>query len=56
MLDVGIHDADPNAGHPSKAEYLQRTVKYGIRVTEKRVLVPTADVATITPLGAAGLA
>jgi hypothetical protein len=53
MLDVGIHDAE--VGQPSKAEYLQRTAKYGIRVTQKRVLVPAADVATITPLGAAGL-
>lgn len=57
MLDVGIHDADAEAsvGQPSKAEYLQRTAKYGIRVTQKRVLVPAADVVAITPLGAAGL-
>jgi hypothetical protein len=58
MLDVGIHDADADAsaGQPSKAAYLQRTAKYGIRVTQKRVLVPAADIAAITPLGTAGLA
>lgn len=53
LVHVGIHDAVP--GQPSKAEYLQRTAKYGVRVDQKHVLVPATDVATITPLGTAAL-
>ena len=49
LLDVGIHDAAP--GQPSREEYLQRTTKFGVQVEQKHVLVPAADVATITQLG-----
>ena len=52
LLDVGIHEA--GAGHSSKEEYLQRTAKFGVRVEQKHVLVPAAEVAKVTPLGALG--
>ncbi len=49
ILNVGIHEA--GAAGMSKEEYLQRTTKFGVRVEEKYLVVPTKDVAKITPLG-----
>jgi hypothetical protein len=52
MLDVGIHDE--TAAGLSKAEYLNRSAKFGIRSEHKHLIVPTRDVARVTKLGEAG--
>ena len=49
LRDVGVHES--SAGHPSKADYLQRTATFGIRVEQKHVCIPATDVVKITPLG-----
>ena len=47
LLDVGRHDG---AGG-SREEFLRRSVKFGIRVEQKHLLLPKASVARVTPLG-----
>jgi hypothetical protein len=54
LVDVGIHEGPAGSTAGSKEEYLQRTAKFGVRVEQKRVLVPTTDIAKVTPLGALG--
>lgn len=49
LLNVSMHEAA--ADQPSLDAYLERTVKFGVRVDQKHLVVPTADVAKITPLG-----
>jgi hypothetical protein len=49
LLDVGIHD--DSAGQVSKAEYVQRSARFGIRTDQKHIVVPADQVAKITPLG-----
>jgi hypothetical protein len=45
LLDVGKH---AGAG---RNEFLRRSAKFGIRVEQKHLVLPTASVARITPLG-----
>lgn len=49
MLDVGVHDASEKG--MAKEEYLRRTAKYGVRTEHKHLVVPSDEVARITPLG-----
>ena len=52
LLDVAVHDrSDPAA---SREEFLRRTLKFGIPVTRKHVVVSSADVATLVPLSTIG--
>jgi hypothetical protein len=48
MHDVGVHDAS-TAGS-TKAEFLRRCDKFGIRTEHKDLVVPLADVARIERL------
>lgn len=48
MLDVGTHDS---AARISKEEYLQRSLKFGVRSEHKHVLVPADQVSRIIRLG-----
>lgn len=50
LLDVAVHDGTDATS--SKDEFLRRTVKFGVRVERKHLLVPAPDVATISPLSA----
>lgn len=52
LLDVAVHEAE--ASELSKEEFVRRTLKFGVRVDRKHALVPSADVATLKPLGEAG--
>ena len=47
MLDVGVFDA---AGGGSKADYLERSARFGIRADHKHVLIPGETIAAITRL------
>ncbi len=48
LLDVAVHDrSDPGS---SREEFLRRTLKFGVRVTRKHVVVPSDDVASLVPL------
>lgn len=49
LHDVGMHDAAAS-GMPNE-EYLRRTMKFGVRVEQKFVAVPEAEVTRMTPLG-----
>ena len=52
LLDVAVHDrSDPAT---SRAEFLRRTLTFGVPVTRKHVVVPSGDVATLVPLSAVG--
>jgi hypothetical protein len=46
LLDVGKH-----SGGTDRDEYIRRSMRFGIRVEQKHVVLPTASVAKITPLG-----
>ncbi len=48
LLDVGIHDA---AAGGTREEYVRRSARFGIRADRKHLVVPRAEVASITPLG-----
>ncbi len=47
MHDVGVHDI---AGGMSKAEFLRRCDKFGIRPEHKDLLIPAAEVVRIARL------
>jgi hypothetical protein len=50
LLDVGVHDrADPAV---SKDDFLRRTLKFGVRVDRKHLIVPPGEVAKVVPLSA----
>jgi hypothetical protein len=50
LLDVGVHDrADPAV---SKDDFLRRTLKFGVRVDRKHLIVPPGEVANVVPLSA----
>jgi hypothetical protein len=52
LLDVAIHDrSDPAL---SREEFLRRTLKFGVPVVRKHVVVPSRDVATVVPLSTIG--
>jgi hypothetical protein len=48
LLDVAVHEAE--SGALSKDEFVQRTLKFGVRVDRQHELIPSAEVARITPL------
>jgi hypothetical protein len=48
MLDVGVHDG---ATGGSREEYVRKSANFGIRAEHKHIVVPTAQVVRITPLG-----
>jgi hypothetical protein len=52
LLDVAVHDG----GNPalSKDEFIRRTVKFGVRVERKHLLVPSHEVARVAPLNTVG--
>ncbi|HTO72388.1 MAG TPA: hypothetical protein VMJ30_01150, partial [Gemmatimonadales bacterium] len=48
-----LHDAaafDPAAGS-SRDEFLKRTAKFGVRIDHRQVVVPSAEVTSLVPLG-----
>ena len=52
LLDVAVHEAQ--ASGLSKEEFVRRTLKFGVRIDRKHAVVPSAEVATLRPLGEAG--
>ena len=52
LLDVAICDRSDPAS--SREEFLRRTLKFGVPVTRKHVVVPSGDVATLVPLSTVG--
>ena len=52
LLDVAVHE--PGDSTPARDEFLRRTLKFGIRVERKHLLVPSREVATIVPLSTVG--
>jgi hypothetical protein len=48
LVDVGVHQ--PTAGI-SKADYIRKSAKFGVRSDHKHLLVPAQQVLQITPLG-----
>ena len=52
LLDVAVHDRSDPAS--SREEFLRRTLKFGVPVTRKHVVVPSSDVATLVPLSTVG--
>jgi hypothetical protein len=48
LLDVGVHDGGQE---PSKAEYIRRSARFGVRPDRKHVTVSKVAVARITRLG-----
>ena len=49
MHDVGIHD--PATASEPRGAWIARQVKFGVRVDEKHLVVPTDEAAMVTPLG-----
>jgi hypothetical protein len=49
LLDVGVHD--PAAGG-TREDFVRRSARFGVRSDRKHLVVPLAEVARITPLGA----
>jgi hypothetical protein len=52
LLDVAVHEeSDPAL---SGEEFVRRTLKFGVRVERKHLVVPSNEIATIVPLSAIG--
>ena len=49
LLDVGVHDA---ATSGTREDFVRRSARFGVRTDRKHLVVPRAEVARITPLGA----
>lgn len=49
LLDVGVHDG--TTAELSKEEYIGKSAKFGVRMDRKQLVVPSNQVARITPLG-----
>jgi len=49
LLDVGVHDA---AAGGTREDFVRRSARFGVRSDRKHLVVPRAEVARITPLGA----
>jgi hypothetical protein len=47
LLDVGVHDESPDL---SKADYLRKTAKFGVRSEIKHLVLPNDEVANIIRL------
>ena len=52
LLDVGVHDA---AAGGTREDFVRRSAQFGVRSDRKHLVVPLAEVARITPLGAIGV-
>ena len=52
LLDVAVHQAQDSG--LSKADFVRRTLKFGVRVDRKHAVVPSAEVASLKPLAEAG--
>jgi hypothetical protein len=52
LLDVAVHDRSDPAS--SREEFLRRTLKFGVPVARKHVVVRSSDVATLVPLSTVG--
>jgi hypothetical protein len=50
LLGADVHEEGP--GRPSKAEFLAKAARVGVWARHDRIVVPTADVSRVTPLGA----
>ena len=50
LLDVGIHDAAGGSDMP-RQEYLERSVRYGVRSQHRHITVAPDQVVSITRLG-----
>lgn len=48
LHDVAEHRADPE--HPSQEEFIRRTLKFGVRVQHRHLVVPGNDVRRVTRL------
>ena len=48
LLDAGVHD--PAADDDTREDYLQRTLKYGVKAEHSHLHVPAAQVETMQPL------
>jgi hypothetical protein len=48
LLDVAVHDSH-GTGLP-KEDFIRRTLKFGVRVDQKRVVIPRAEIARMGPL------
>ena len=48
LLDVGMHDAN---GTTSREQYLERTLRFGVRADRKHLIVPRFEITAITRLG-----
>ena len=49
LLDADVHEEGD--GRPSKADFVAKAAKVGIWKKHDRLLVPTTEVADVTPLG-----
>jgi hypothetical protein len=49
LLDVAVHERQD--GGLSTEEFVRRTLKFGVRVERKHLIVPSAEIASIQPLG-----
>ena len=49
LLDADLHEEGPDT--PSKQEYVEKAARFGVWKKHDRVIVPTNEVASITPLG-----
>ncbi|MFL5402900.1 MAG: hypothetical protein ACJ8BF_08800 [Gemmatimonadales bacterium] len=49
LLDVGVHDR--SATDLSQEDYIRKSAKFGVRSELKHLVVPSDQVARISPLG-----
>jgi hypothetical protein len=48
LLDVAVHDS--HGADLPKEDFIRRTLMFGVRVDQKRVVIPRAQIARIGPL------
>ncbi|HEX5387203.1 MAG TPA: hypothetical protein VFW66_10915 [Gemmatimonadales bacterium] len=53
LLDVARHQSE--AGTPARDEFVRRSAAFGVRGEHKHLVVLSADVISITPLGSLGV-
>jgi hypothetical protein len=51
---IGVSVFDPSQAQMTAAEFLARTVKFGVRVDRPHLVAPTEKIQGITPLGSIG--
>jgi hypothetical protein len=49
LLNVGVHEG--GASPASKEEYIRKCAKFGVPPDRKHLVVPSSEIARITPLG-----